>query len=152
MEKIEQLKLAYSKGFRYDRETGNVTTPTGKVAIKKGLNGYKQLTVRDHNSKAFYVYNHQFAWFSTYGNLPICIDHINRDRADNRIENLRSVTASQNGMNMNNVRGYTFCSRSKKYIAIIMVNYKKTQLGSFDNPEDAKKCYEENKNKYHLIN
>jgi hypothetical protein len=81
-----------------------------------------------------------------------CIDHINNDKTDNRICNLRSVTKSGNAMNMKNIKGYTFCSRSKKYIAIIMVNYKKKHLGVFDNPEDARNCYLENKKKYHNIN
>ena len=55
-------------------------------------------------------------------------------------------------MNMNNIKGYTYCSRSKKYIAIIMVNYKKKQLGVFETPEEARNCYLENKEKYHIIN
>ncbi len=74
------------------------------------------------------------------------------DKNDNRLVNLRSVTTSQNAMNMKNVKGYTFCKRSNKFIAIIMVNYKKKHLGSFDTPEQAQKCYNENKNKYHNIN
>ena len=151
MERIEKLKLAQKLGFTYCKETGNVFTPSKKLVSKKTKNGYLSLTIRDEKKNCFYLYAHQFAYWIAHNQMVDCIDHIDRNKQNNSICNLRSVTKSQNAMNMSNNKGYTFCSRSKKYIAIIMVNYKKKQLGVFDNPEDAKKCYEENKEKYHLI-
>lgn len=125
-----------------------------QVLFKKKItkNGYGMLTIRDSNKKAYYLLSHQFAWYWENREVVICIDHINRIKTDNRISNLRSVTASQNAMNMSNVKGYSYSKREKKFIAHIMVNYKSKHLGTFDNKEDAKKCYEENKYKYHIIN
>jgi len=152
MERIDRLKLALKNGFVYDSATGNVITPTGKICSKKTKNGYSMLTIRDSNKKMFYVLAHQFGWWYCYNEIVDCLDHINRIKTDNRLENLRSVTKSQNAMNMNNVKGYYYSKRDNKYIAFIMVNYKKKQLGSFFNAEDAEKCYLENKEKYHIIN
>lgn len=150
MERIDRLKLAVKKGFKYDPETGYIMTPTGIICKKKTKSGYIQLTIRDGKT-AYHITGHQFAWFIIYNEVVELIDHENRIKSDNRKSNLRSVTKSQNAMNMNNVKGYTFCKRSKRYIALIMVNYKKHHLGTFVTAEEARKCYLENKNKYHII-
>ena len=42
---------------------------------------------------------HRAAWAILYGEWPDHIDHINRNRSDNRIVNLRSVTKAQNAQN-----------------------------------------------------
>ena len=107
MEKIEQLKIALEKGFIYNSETGIITTPTGIDVKRKTISGYIHLSVFK-DGKRYSFLGHQFAWFYTYKELPKCIDHINRVKTDNRIINLRSVNKSQNAMNMNNVKGYSF--------------------------------------------
>ena len=145
------LKLAKEKGFNYNPKNGIVTTPTGVETERTTKNGYIHLSIYK-NKKRHSFLGHQFAWFFMFNNLPNCIDHINQNKIDNRIINLRSVTKSENAMNRKSVKGYTFCKRSNKFIAIIMVNYKKKHLGSFNTPEEAQKCYNENKNKYHNIN
>lgn len=151
MTRLEKCELAIKKGFTYCEKTGNVTSPTGKICSKKTLNGYIMLTIRDEKSFSYYLYSHHLAWFFKYKEIVPIIDHINRVKTDNRISNLRSVTKSQNAMNMNNVKGVSFCKRSNKWIANIMVNYKKIYLGSFINKEDALNCYKTNKEKYHII-
>lgn len=150
MDRIDKLKLAIKKGFTYNSKTGLITNPTDFICRNKTANGYIKLSLW-YNGKRYSVLGHQFAWFVTYDEIVFCIDHKDKDKENNSIDNLRSVTKSQNAMNMKNTKGYTFCSRSKKYIAIIMVNYKKIQLGSFNTSEEAKKCYLDNKNKYHII-
>ena len=152
MERIDKCILAKSLGFIYNEETGDITTPTGKICIKTTKNGYRLLTLRDQNKNCYYLYGHQFAWYFKYNEVIEFIDHINGIKTDNKILNLRSVTKSQNAMNMKNVNGFSFCKRSKKWIAYIMVNYKRTYLGSFDNKDDAINCYKFNKEKYHKVN
>lgn len=152
MTRKEKCELAIKQGFVSNEITGQITTKTGIIASKKAVNGYILLTIRDEQRKAYYLLAHQFVWYCKYKETVKCIDHINQIKTDNSISNLRSVSKSQNAMNMKNVKGYTFCSRSKRYIAMIMVNYKSKQLGFFKTPEEARNCYLENKNKYHIIN
>lgn len=72
------------------------------------------------------------------------IDHINHNKLDNRKENLRIVSKSQNGMNSriykNNTSGHKGISYIKdynKWMAYIMINGKLINLGYYDNKNDA---------------
>ena len=71
-------------------------------------------------------------------------DHINRNRLDNRKENLRVVSHETNtrntGLSKNSTTGYkgvTVSRNRKKFIAQITVNYKNIYLGRFDTAEEA---------------
>ncbi len=68
------------------------------------------------------------------------VDHINGDGTDNRKENLRIVTRSQNLMNQEGVKGYYFDTYYQKWKAEIIANGKKFHLGSFDTEEEAKQA------------
>ncbi len=68
------------------------------------------------------------------------IDHINHDRLDNRRQNLRYATKSQNAMNRGSITGITKVLRAngvEKWVAQIMVNYKHISLGVFMDKQDA---------------
>lgn len=79
-----------------------------------------------------------------YGDIPdgMEIDHINRIKDDNRIENLRVVTKRQNCCNLSTntsgIPGVIWCKQQKKWRARIWVNGKNKHLGLFENIEDAK--------------
>lgn len=83
------------------------------------------------------------------------VDHINGDRLDNRKQNLRIVTMSQNNMNQkqrentsSGVTGVTWKNREQKWIAKIHIDGKEIYLGSYTNKEDAIKARREAENKY----
>lgn len=72
------------------------------------------------------------------------VDHINHKKYDNRKENLRICKQHQNTknrkINKNNTSGVTgvyFSTKYKKWCAAIKVNYKKINLGMFDNIDEA---------------
>jgi hypothetical protein len=80
---------------------------------------------------------HRVVWALRYGAWPNGqIDHINGVRDDNRIFNLRDVTASENQKNQgrskrntSGVSGVSWCSRSKKWRAYSADQYRITHLG-----------------------
>jgi hypothetical protein len=76
------------------------------------------------------------------------VDHINSDTLDNRRENLRVATQSQNqsnrGKQSNNTSGFKgvcWSSSSKKWLAAIRVNGKRYHLGLANTPEEAHELY-----------
>jgi hypothetical protein len=88
--------------------------------------------------------------------LPAIIDHIDRNPSNNKFNNLRAVTRSQNQHNRikqrNNTSGYkgvVFFKRAKRWRAAIFVNSKPIYLGYYDTPEQASAAYQEAASKYH---
>lgn len=92
---------------------------------------------------------HRVAWAIHYGEIPAhFIDHVNGNKSDNRIENLRVATNSQNKMNMphprNNTSGFkgvSFYKRNGRWRAGIGANGKQKTIGYFDSPEEAYAAY-----------
>jgi len=78
------------------------------------------------------------------------IDHIDRNRNNNQVSNLRVVSSQENHFNTN-AKGYYWFKRDKKWKAQIKINSKQIHLGLFDNEEDARLAYIEAKEKYHVI-
>ena len=95
---------------------------------------------------------HRLIWIYFNGDIPkgCVVDHIDRDRSNNRIENLRAITQKENTWNRA-VKGYHFSNRAKKYIAKIKVHRKTIGLGFYDTAIEARKAYLEGKKKYHKI-
>lgn len=85
--------------FNYEKETGVITkngNPTGWV----NKNGYTYVTLPT-NLGGKKVLAHRLAWFLSYGYWPDGdVDHINRNRSDNRLCNLRLLQRSSNLLNM----------------------------------------------------
>jgi hypothetical protein len=100
--------------------------------------GYRQGAVLGVGLKA-----HRVCWALYYGEWPENqIDHINHDRADNRIVNLRNVTVSENCRNRsrpsNNVSGYIGVSaHGEKWVARLKMDGVDHYLGLFSTIEDA---------------
>lgn len=76
------------------------------------------------------------------------IDHINRIRDDNRIENLRVADRFIQTQNTTR-KGYYKCGN--KFRACISVNKKRIHLGLFKTEKEAAQAYNEAKKKYHNI-
>jgi hypothetical protein len=118
-------------------------------------NGYRRIGI---NGKLYY--EHHLAWLYHYGNLPIKqIDHINGDKTDNRIDNLREATHAQNQQNkgkaQNNTSGYTgvtFDKAKNKWKAAIYKDRKRYHLGYYDTPEEAHAAYLKAKAEFHTFN
>ena len=88
---------------------------------------------------------HRVVWALFYGEAPDQqIDHINGNRLDNRIANLRLASNAENSRNCklskNNTSGVTgvsYHAQAKKWFAQIMFNRKNNNLGLFNTKEEA---------------
>lgn len=143
----------------YNKNTGVFTWARNRYKVKKGdvagcLNkgkGYIEIQINRR------IYNaHRLAWLYVYGEMPTKqIDHINHIRNDNRLSNLREVSPSTNSknrsaskLNTSTRTGVYFRSDTNKWRADITVEYKRINLGSFKDFEDAVDAREKAEIKY----
>ena len=146
-DEIDRLREALS----YDPATGAFTwlrtskrRATGQNAGCRGPRGYVKIVVDGRSYLA-----HRLAWAFTQGRWPVGqIDHMNMDRSDNRIANLREADHSTNQANTriradntSGLKGVTFNARASKWQAQIKKNGANTHLGLFDTKEAAHAAY-----------
>lgn len=147
--------------LNYNPDTGLLTrlvatstnTKVGDIAGSLHRTGYSYVMI-DYETYAI----HRLAWFYHYGEMPkYDVDHINGDKTDNRICNLRDVPEMTNMQNerkarRNNTSGYLgvhFRKERQKWVAQLRVNGKHKRFGSFDTPEEAYEAYLKAKRLYH---
>lgn len=138
----------YHEAFSYDPMTGVVTwkiqsgrAKPGDVATSNGK--HYRLLILDNEAQ----HAHNVIWFMQTGSWPEHeVDHKNRDKQDNRWENFRPATRSQQGANQparNPLKGVKKNKYCATYTAQIKVNGKCIHLGSFKSPEAAHARYVE---------
>lgn len=148
--------------FDYDSETGVLTRKTdvrsgrgsdrgsGKIQCQAG-----DVAGKIHRSSGYLdvradgpIYRvHRLIWLWVYGYFPEHdIDHIDRDKTNNRLVNLREVTRSCNVRNRprltnnkSSVSGVHFCTTHKRWQAYLTVDKKRKKLGYYDEFLDAVK-------------
>jgi hypothetical protein len=138
--------------FSYDKTTGLFVWKTSRGNVRKGQiagsetsKGYLSVRV---NKKPLQL--HRLAWFFVHGVWPnFDIDHINQNKKDNRIANLRDVDRATNLQNQSmpqcnnksNRRGVHWDKNKNKWVAQLSVNGKKKHIGYFDDADEAYKSY-----------
>jgi hypothetical protein len=84
-------------------------------------------------------------------NLKTLIDHIDHNKLNNHVSNLRVVTNQQNSFNRSNVKGYSWDKQKNKYKASIKIDGKTKHLGHYATEDEAHNAYLVAKVKYHII-
>lgn len=147
--------------FSYDPDTGvfvRIKLPKGHNytnigSIAGSLNGGKYFQIKIKNVP---YTSHRLAWVYVYGYWPSEIDHIDGNRQNNSIKNLRECTRSINQKNIHNsnknnfstgVRGVTLCKHVKKRPYHAQIRHKgiKHSLGYYETLEEAEIAYLETK-------
>jgi hypothetical protein len=146
--------------LHYDPETGVFTCLIKRgnwklgqiVGCQSTADGYPRIRIeyKLHLS-------HRLAWLYVYGEWPGQLDHIDNDRANCRIANLRDVSQFWNMQNLKKARsdsstgvlGVTYCKATGKYRAKIKANGKFIEVGRFVSVDEAGSAYIEAKRRLH---
>lgn len=145
-QELVKEKFDYKDGHLYWK----INIPTASIVIgdKAGAFNGKYFKVKIKN-KGYSLHRIIFLWHKGY--LPKFIDHEDLDKTNNRIENLREATKSQNMMNKNSHKGSfskykgvtkNYHSRGiKRWRARIDINKKQKSIGYFHTPQEAAMAY-----------
>ena len=136
--------------FYYDRDTDLLIRHSigYRRDLKTDESGYVRLRVDGR-----YLREHRIIYLLNNPTMDqsLQIDHINGIKTDNRISNLRLVTATENLCNATRAKGYSWDKRSKRFRSYIQIHGKTIHLGSHYTILDARAAYLRAKKKYHII-
>ena len=132
--------------YTYNHETGDLICKQPRHLLKVGdivgslqNTGYLATSI---GNTSYLV--HRLIWLYVKGYFPEQVDHINHNKLDNRLCNLREVSNMNNTRNCSlsknsrvKVNGVSYMPRTDKFRAYIMVNRKHIHLGVFQYIEDA---------------
>jgi len=165
--------IEISPGYFYNKIDG--TPYTNRMAVRKSSGYGKEIIFVDEIKQHIRIHQdgymvvslckgkssfnwHRLVWEYFNGKIPkgMFIDHINNNRLDNRIDNLRIVTPMENTQKTirgkNNHSGYAGVSFDKitnKWKAQISINSKTVNLGRYETKEKAYQVYLDAKKKHH---
>ncbi|HTV32739.1 MAG TPA: HNH endonuclease, partial [Methylocella sp.] len=135
--------------FRWKRSKTN--TKCGQIAGSKSGCGYIYIEI---DGIAYLA--HRLAWLYMTGEWPSELDHIDLDKTNNTISNLRVADRSQNccnkkirADNKSGVPGVNYHTRLKKWVARIAVRGKRYSLGCFESLEEAAAAREQKLAEFH---
>lgn len=154
--------MNYYERIHYEALTGAFTWAVSAPGISAGKRagsiskyGYRVIKLGRRQIRAC-----RLAWFLTHGRWPNGeIDHINGNRLDDRLSNLRVVDRAGNSQNkagaqVNNfscgLLGTTWNKQHQRWQAKIMANKVRHHVGYFDSPEEAHAAYMAAKARLHI--
>ena len=123
-------KVVKSKKTKIDEEAGSITS-----------DGYRSVMINYKN-----IATHRIIYMMFNNTLPKELDHIDGNRLNNNIDNLREVTSCQNSCNTklradnkSGIKGISWSKRSKKWHAYLNINNKRKNIGFFKDIFEAEK-------------
>lgn len=143
--------FTYCNGQLLWKNPTNRNTPVGAVAGTWDHTGYFRTTVagkKYKNSRLVFLYH--------CGYLPECVDHIDGSKTNDRIENLRPATKSQNNRNtklradnVTGAKGVSWDTGASKWRVSVWHDGKQKTIGRFSDIDLAELVAIEARNKYH---
>jgi hypothetical protein len=134
--------------WKVDRRANKVK---GAEAGRIASSGYRQITIN-----GVLYRTHRLIWLFHHGFLPDFIDHINGNKLDNRIENLRPASKTENNRNAklrqdskSQVKGVSWSKEVKKWRVQVWACGKQRDFGCYEDIEFAELVAIEARNKYH---
>ena len=156
--------------LRYDRETGKLWWKPRGEHLFKGTEIHtpnvqmRQWNTRYADAEAFTASDlkgykngkllgikyqaHRVIWFLEFGFWPGVIDHINGDTSDNRLENLRACSVSENARNSamrkgtSIFRGVSWHEQDNHWVVQIQTDSGRKRIGGFESELDAAIAYD----------
>lgn len=115
--------------------------------------GYRRVKIK---GKHYFV--HRVIYMMHHGFIPNYLDHVDCNKDNNRIENLREATLKENcrnrtlsTRNKSGVKGIFWAKPNKKWKAQCTVDFKQHHIGYFEDIEDAKVALSSFRAKHHLM-
>lgn len=154
--------MNFYERINYNPATGQFTWAVSAPGIRAGkragavsVYGYRVIKVGGRQVRAC-----RLAWFLTHSEWPVAeIDHIDGDRLNDRIENLRVVDRAANSQNKGGAQrnnrscgllGVTWNKQHKRWQAKITARKARHHIGYFNSPEKAHAAYMEAKARLHI--
>ena len=152
---MDQETVKHLFDYRDGELFWRVNSSRAKIGARAGsdcADGYRQVSI----GKRKLVMEHRVIFLWHHGYLPDEIDHIDRNKSNSRIENLRAVTHRQNMRNssarknnVSGVKGVSWHKNTGKWIVQLGVNGRKKYVGVYDDLDLAQLVAEEARRKYH---
>lgn len=141
----------YRDGFLYWKIKVGGMSPGDKAGSTSVNNGRTHVQIK----RKFYKV-HRIIFMMFYGYIPKEIDHADTNESNNKIENLREATSSQNNYNQklrkdntSGIKGVTWDKSRQKWHVQVVVNKKPVFQARFDDLELAELVAQEARDKYH---
>ena len=136
------------KLFSYDETTGELVRKTGRSAgkpvnVHNGAGKWRYPQIRVLNKTCYY---HRVVFMHQKGYLPDYIDHVDGNKLNTRIENLKETTSSENCRRAEKParalpKGVYLTKNKSRFTAFCSVNGRNRYLGTFDTAEEAAAAY-----------
>ena len=146
--------IEFREGIPYWRKKPHPLANRVKLKNSAGhvcRKGYRHIGIRVDGVMRT-IEAHRLVWYLNHGNIPsnLEVDHIDRNRDNNRIDNLRLVTRVENMRNTgprkgskSKYKGVSWFKKSSKWRAVATVNGISYSLGLHENEEDAARSYDQ---------
>jgi hypothetical protein len=149
-ERVTEL-LEYRDGDLFWKRRMSGSAGKGDIAGCVRKDGYRVVRI---DGKLYLA--HRLVWLIHHGCIPPMLDHINMDRTNNRIENLREASNAENmcnslarSTNTSGVKGVSWFKPIKKWAAVIGIPGKSIHLGYFNDISEAEQAMRTAREKYH---